>query len=108
MPGHNIDRVIVAFKALELLLGLANIIHLDLAVSTSCQEPVAIHWVPPRLRDRVVMCGYRVDALATSTRVPHFDVAVLAACDDQGLERMPLTSLHVRAMVPKSEFLFRS
>jgi len=105
VPGNNINRVIVLFEAVKLLLRLANIIYFDLMVSGASEEPIAIDRVPPCLCHCVIMCLNCVDSFAAGPRIPHLHIIILTTCDDQWLKGMPVACFNVRPMVLKRKFL---
>ena len=71
------------FKAIELAVHLADIEHFNLVITTACQEPVAVDWVPPNLVNGCIVRMYLVYTSSTLPRIPDLDVLILAARQNQ-------------------------
>ena len=78
MPGYDGHLVFMSLKAVEFAVTLADVKHLDLVVTTTCQEPVPIDRVPPHLVDGRIVRMYLIHTSATLPRIPNLDVLVFA------------------------------
>ena len=78
MPGHHGHLVLMSLKAVEFAVTLADVEHLDLVVTATCQEPVAIDGVPADLVDRRIVSVYLIHTSAALPRIPNLDVLVFA------------------------------
>ena len=107
MPSNHVDGVIVPLQTMNLLLCPSQIKKLDLLVSASSQEPVAIHWIPLCLGDLIVVCLNCVDAFASSTGVPNLHIVVFAASNAKRLKGMPLTAFYIRPVVLEGKLFSR-
>ena len=55
VPADNWDLCILAFEAVDLIIGLSNVKDFDSLILTASDEPVAIDWVPSDLVNCIVM-----------------------------------------------------
>ena len=55
VPADNRDLRVLAFEAVDLIIGLSNIEDFDSLILTAGDEPVAIDWVPSDLVNCIVM-----------------------------------------------------
>ena len=105
MPGQHSNLVIMTFEAIKFLLGFADVKYFNFLIPTTCQKPISIYRVPPHLANSVVMSCYSMNTLSTRSRVPDLDQVVFAASQNQTFNRMPVTRLHITAMVAKFKLL---
>ena len=99
MPCQDGNLVVMSFETIEFFVRLAHIKHFDFLVLTTCEEPVTIHWVPPDLRNRVVMGRDCVDSFAAGAWIPNLNEVVFTTCDNQRFERVPVAGFYVAAVV---------
>ena len=69
-------------KTVELAVKLTYVPNFDLLVATSCQEPVAVDWIPTNLVDCRIVSMDLIYTLTSSARIPDFDVLILAASEN--------------------------
>lgn len=100
MPLDRKNGIIVAFKLLDLLLHISDVVKLDLLVFGARQNVDAVQRVPFGLLDNRRVGAKLENALASVvSRVPNAQGEVFAACNNEGLERVPITCSDVRPML---------
>ena len=106
VPCDHCDLVLMLLENIE-LLHHPDVMHLDRGVTRSGEQPVAIDWVPSHLVNRVIVRLKSVNLWAES-RVPYFNLVVLATSDNQRILRVPIAGFNIGPMAFKSDLLFAS
>jgi len=95
VPLDDCHLFLMALEAIELSVHFADIKDLNLMITTTGKEPVAVDRVPLDLVDRRVMCMDLVDKSSALPRIPYLDVLVLATGQDKRLEWVPVAGFDV-------------
>ena len=82
MPRDNCHLVFMPLKTVELAVELTYVPNFDLLIPTPCQEPVSVDRVPSDLVDCRIVSMDLIHALTSGTRIPDFDILVLAASEN--------------------------
>jgi hypothetical protein len=106
VPSNYSDLVLMLLENVE-LLHHPDIVHLDRGVTRPGEQPVTIDWVPSHLVNSVIVRLKSVNLWAES-RVPYFDLVVLAPSDNQRILRVPVAGFNIGPMPFKSDLLFAS
>ena len=82
VPSYNLDLVIVAFKAVYLVVSFPKVINFNLAIFASRQKPITIYWVPSYTVNHRMWSSNLIPALAAGSRIPNLNSLILTASYD--------------------------